>query len=98
MAGIKTYEIFTETYSKIIQHVTPIEAGLEFEKYHSEDDIIAIIDVERWQKQIETEATALSHSVSNRRELFVCGTCGELTATAEGEECYLCAHPIDPTE
>ena len=36
--------------------------------------------------------------VSQRSELFVCETCGKLTATIEGEECYSCANPIDPTE
>lgn len=36
--------------------------------------------------------------VSQRRELFVCETCGGLLATKEGEECFSCANPIDTTE
>ena len=51
---VKTYEIFTELYSKIIQAYSIFAAIREF-KYDCSDDIIAVIEQERGQEFLKNK-------------------------------------------
>ena len=72
MEKVKTYEIFTTKYSKIIQAKNMASAIGKFGLSDDIDqDIIAIIEVERGQEFINGSSNCFISDVSQQRKLLV---------------------------